>query len=359
MRRINWVVAALAMTLGLAACSGSGDSSAASSGETADDAAAPVDASLRDLLLAELGDGEGGIVVWHRAAAGEEPEREAVGEQSPLEGGGPLAPTVPTRIGSITKTFVATVVMQLVEEGALSLDDPIADHLPDHPFAASGPAEPLTVRHLLSHRSGIANYTDLPTFFPDVDGDPDRVWTPGEIVDLVADTPAQPGAPFAYSNTNYIVLGQLIEAIEGESAGDVIARRITTPLGLDTIDLATESADDTAIVSTAWTAGAMRSSADDLAAFIEALAAGDVVSADSLAAMIDIDPASIETGGYGLGLLAVGVNPDEVGWGHGGGIPGGISFVAHFPDTGETVVILSTYEFVDLAGLLEAILEPA
>jgi D-alanyl-D-alanine carboxypeptidase len=137
------------------------------------------------------------------------------------------------RVGSITKTFVATVVLQLVDEGRLRLDDPVDEWLPG---AVPG-GDRITVRHLLDHTSGLYDFQDTlpmppsPEFFDNRW----RTWTATEVVQrAVANPPTfePPGSAFAYSNTNYTLLGQVIEEVTGRSYGTVIERRLIDPLRL-------------------------------------------------------------------------------------------------------------------------------
>jgi D-alanyl-D-alanine carboxypeptidase len=138
------------------------------------------------------------------------------------------------RVGSITKMFVATVVLQLVDEGELRLDDTVEKWLPG--VVPGG--DRMTVHHLLNHTSGVYDY--LPTLtFPPNPAFLDyrwRTWTAAELVQrAVANPPTfeTPGSAFSYSNTGYVLLGQIIKEVTGRSYGEEIERRIIRPLGLD------------------------------------------------------------------------------------------------------------------------------
>ena len=126
-----------------------------------------------------------------------------------------LRPAAQFRIGSITKTFVATVVLQLVGEGRLTLDEPVARRLPG--LLANG--HQITVRQLLNHTSGLPNYSDDPDLFAGIVQN--RIWDPRELVALAERHPQlfAPGSAWRYSNTNYIVAGLLIEAVTRHSPG--------------------------------------------------------------------------------------------------------------------------------------------
>jgi D-alanyl-D-alanine carboxypeptidase len=142
------------------------------------------------------------------------------------------------RVGSITKTFVATVVLQLVAEGRLRLDDTVEEWLP----GVVPDADRITVRHLLNHTSGLYDYKNtLP-----VPPSPEflnirwRTWTADEQIQrAVANPPTfePPGSAYKYSNTHYIVLGEIIEKVTGQTYGDEIERRLIRPLRLHDTDV--------------------------------------------------------------------------------------------------------------------------
>jgi D-alanyl-D-alanine carboxypeptidase len=255
------------------------------------------------------------------------------------------------RVGSITKMFTAVLVLTLVEDGAVDLDAPATGYVTrvDIP-------EGVTVRDLLQHTSGVPNYTDGPDSpvmsFLD---DPERVWSPEEIVALVRDRAPrfEPGARFSYSNTNYAILGVLVEEVTGMPFAEVLRARILDPLGLDATYLAgfeegqepfgayfatsdvSEPIDFpyASIATSAWAAGALVSSVEDLHTFLTALFDEHVISAELLAAMTANEE-------YGLGITRL-PGFDSL-YGHGGGIPGYTTFVLHAPDTGKTAFWVAT-----------------
>src|SRR5262252_7631464 len=142
----------------------------------------------------------------------------------------PMAAGDRVRVGSVTKTFVATVVLQLVAEHRLSLSDTVARWLPGLVPGGGG----ITVQELLQHTSGIYSYTNDPGFQQALTADPTRVWRPTELVRIaVAHPPAfPPGTTFAYSNTDYVLLGMIIQAATGHPVGQELQARIFQPLGL-------------------------------------------------------------------------------------------------------------------------------
>jgi D-alanyl-D-alanine carboxypeptidase len=317
-------------------------------------------AALEDFVAA----GVPGIIVRVQ-----DPHHEAVRSAAgvgDLATGAALRPSAQFRIGSITKTFVATVVLQLVGEGRLTLDEPVARRLPG--VLANG--HQITVRQLLNHTSGLPNYSDDPDLFAGIVQN--RVWDPRELVALAERHPQlfAPGSAHAYSNTNYIVAGLLIEAVTRHPLARELDRRIFSPLDLDHTSFpagtarltgyyahgylspeAIPTADGPRIDVTgfnpshAWAAGAIVSNAADLSTFYRALLGGRLLGAPQLREMkktVAEDPTDpAETFSYGLGLERV---KDACGanWGHTGTIYGYQSLAYWNERTGRTVVIAST-----------------
>jgi len=260
----------------------------------------------------------------------------------------PLSAASRLRMGSISKPVVATMVMQLVDQGVIGLDAPVSQYLPDLAL----PTDP-TVRQLLGHRSGIASYTDSPAFGLVTFSNFDSSFTPDDVLSYVDPEPAfSPGESFAYSNTNYIVAGLLVEEVTGMSFADALRVQITEPLGLTSMEFADGTLDDVvggyssfardgwfdepyvSVATGAWAAGALVSTVDDLAVFFDALLVGDLVSEEAREEML----ADIESSWrYGLGL-----HPgDHFGVGHGGAIVGSMSIAQFDVDTGEAVVVVT------------------
>ena len=209
-----------------------------------------------------------------------------------------MRPTDRFRIASVTKTFVATVVLQLVSEGRLSLDDTVESRLPGVVLGGSE----ITVRELLNHRSGLFDYTQDPAFADAVISNPGREWSPRELVAAATAHPPlfAPGSGYSYSNTNYVVVGLIVESVTHEPIDATLHRRILEPLGLHATTFAIGApaagrtahgylvsvprlpfppgtiVDVTSILSPSigWAAGQMISSADDVTAFYSALLGG-------------------------------------------------------------------------------------
>jgi D-alanyl-D-alanine carboxypeptidase len=318
-----------------------------------------LDAALNDVVAA----GVPGIIVRvqdpHRAA------RNFVVGVSDLATGAKLRPAAQFRIGSITKTFVATVVLQLVGEGRLRLDEPVARRLPG--LLANG--EQITVRQLLNHTSGLPDYTGDPELLAGIVQN--RVWAPQGLVALAEKQPLlfPPGSAWAYSNTDYIVAGLLVEAVTGRSLARELDRRIFSPLHLEHTSFPTGTASLTGYyahgyISTeanptpdgqpldvtgynpshAWAAGAIVSNAADLSSFYGALMSGRLLPPHLLREMkktVAEDPTDPNSFHYGLGLERVN---DACGthWGHRGAIFGYQSLAYWDASTGRTAVITRT-----------------
>jgi len=228
------------------------------------------------------------------------------------------------RIGSITKTFLATVVLQLVEEHRLRLDDPVARWLPDAVPNGRG----ITVRQLLDHTSGLYDYR-LTLTLPPSPGFLEyrwRTWTPQELVRRAVEQDPEPGPPpgstFAYSNTNYLLLGEVVEAVTGRPYAREVERRVVEPLHLRHTSLPGASpwirgphphgyvpirrdgqdrlVDLTAMNPTLFgAAGEMISTIPDLERFFAALLRGRLLGPRMLGEMTT---PGTEHGTYGLGL---------------------------------------------------------
>jgi D-alanyl-D-alanine carboxypeptidase len=225
------------------------------------------------------------------------------------------------RVASITKSFVATVVLELVAEGKLSLDDTVEHWLPG--LVPNGAA--ITLRELLNHTSGLFNYNDDPIWVPSLLADPRRIWLPTELVALAdSQTPYfSPGTGWHYANTNYVLLGRVIEAATGRSLGDELRDRIFQPLGLGatsfpmgpdasglahayvgeaTLMIPSGLQDITTLLNPSWlwAAGALVSDADDVTTFYARLLSGRILRPDLLTAMRTVTPPARD---YGLGLM--------------------------------------------------------
>jgi D-alanyl-D-alanine carboxypeptidase len=260
--------------------------------------------------------------------------------------GTPMRATDRFRIGSITKTFVATVVLQLVAEGRLTLDAPVERWFPG--LVPRG----VTLRHLLGHTSGLFDYVNDPAAFTGKIADARR------LVALAASHPplGKPGERFGYASTNYLVLGLIVERVTGTSLETQLRRRLFGPLRLSHTWLDTPAASrlrvhgyiaptrDGIIVGDredttgrpapfAWAAGAIVSDARDVATFFGALLGGKVLPASLVREMTP-------QAGYGLGLVAY-RTPCGAAFGHTGNLLGYVSAARSSRDGKRRVVLLA------------------
>ncbi len=226
----------LVLLVGLAACSRERSSPAGA----LDCDAIPMDASHPDaaaidaLVTARVSEGLPGLMLTI--------DRPGIGAYhgaagfADLGAGTPIAPCQLTRAGSINKTVTAAVVLQLVDEGVLGLDDPIAAHLPPDVVRGVPNADLATIRQALQHASGIPNWIWSLGFQTASLDDLERVWTADELLDFARRQPPafEPGADVDYSNTNALLLGLLLENVTGEPLATLYDERVFAPIGLRT-----------------------------------------------------------------------------------------------------------------------------
>src|SRR5215813_15314180 len=140
----------------------------------------------------------------------------------------PNAPDTKFRLGSITKQFTATLIMQLVEQGKIKLDGKLSDYLPDY---RKDTGEKVTIHHLLTHTSGVPSYTSQPGFFENVSRNPYKV---DEFVKKYAsgNLEFEPGSKYTYNNSGYFLLGAIIEHVTGKPYEQVLKENIFDPAGM-------------------------------------------------------------------------------------------------------------------------------
>ena len=281
-----------------------------------------------------------------------------------IELGVPNAPQTVFRLGSVTKQFTAMAIMMLAERGKLSVSDPICKYLPDCPAAW----QPITVRNLLTHTSGIPNYTS----FPDFAKTTISPITNAEMNGLLKDKPLEfaPGEKFAYTNSGYYVLGEIIEKVSGKTYADFLQENIFTPLGMKQTgydnplqiiknraagyqrqggEIINASYMD---MSVPYAAGALYSTTGDLLLWDQALYTEKLVSKKSLDEIF-----TPFKNGYGYGW-GIGKKFDRREISHGGGIYGFATEISRFPDDQVTVIVLSNVQAAPsgkIAGDLAAI----
>ncbi|MDT0445549.1 serine hydrolase domain-containing protein [Streptomyces johnsoniae] len=300
--------------------------------------------------------------------------------------GRPATPQMRHRVGSVTKSFVAVAVLQQVAAGRVDLDAPVGAYLPGLLPEAQGSA--VTVRMLLNHTSGIGDY--VAGAFPSLgegsgasldENRLDRV-APEELVriGLAAPPTGAPGERHAYSNTNYIIAGLLMEEVTGQDVEDYLAERVIAPAGLRHTSLPRTAAIRgphagmyeamyglfdpprdyrTYDPSWFWTAGALVSTAADLDAFYAALFDGTLLPPEQLAEMrrtVPVEDAAGQVvGAYGLGLYPVQFTCGTF-WGHDGVVWGAGTMAFAAPDGGRQAAVGSTltkYQTVNEDGTLE------
>ncbi|WP_254773669.1 serine hydrolase [Microbacterium sp. cf046] len=280
------------------------------------------------------------------------------------------------RVGSTTKTWTATVILQLVQEGRIALDDPVSKYRPDVPNG-----DDITIEQLLNMRSGLFSYTETYQLLHDMDVDPQSVWDPEQLLALGAGLPPyfEPGAGFHYSNTNYVLLGLIAEQLERKPLREIFQERLIAPLGLtetsfpaiDDASLPTPYAsgymytDNVRTITTfrlpadllaqaeagtllpndqtdanpswAWAAGAGISTIGDLAVLIEAIVGGGLLDSDlqeqRLQNVVPPEPGSPSA--YGWGIIRAPSGFYE----HGGLINGYNTYSGYDPLNEVTVVV--------------------
>ena len=242
----------------------------------------------------------------------------------------PLQPEDRFEAGSITKTFVATTLLQLTEEDQLSLDDTLTDWLPTTVTDLVPNASEITIEQILNHTSGVSDYLDIladsarlnPALFV-------QEWEPEQLVGFIdgAEPFFDPGTSWQYSNTNYILAGLVIESVTGNSYAQEIRSRILDPLALDNTFVFGEkdipggyikgywdfdgngTLDDLSITNLSWagSAGSIISNTEDLADFFEGLLVdGELLEPETLEQMLDtipVDSPNYDSYGLGIGTL--------------------------------------------------------
>lgn len=276
--------------------------------------------------------------------------------------GRPITPDMRQRVGSITKTFTAAAVLQQVEKGRIQLDAPIGGYLPRLLPGERG--KKVTVRMLLNHTSGIAEY--LPYAFPSfkewpslpdlspksLDDNRFRQFRPAELIEMGLTAPAvgEPGStPGVYSNTNYLLLGALLELVTGTTAENYITRNVIERAGLQHTEFPSgpringphsrmyealygliDPPRDYSVYNMSWamTGAGLVSTTEDLNRFYDRLLAGEIVNKSSLAQMqrtvpvISLEGQQID---YGLGLQKVTLPGCGTFWGHDGTVWGALT----------------------------------
>jgi D-alanyl-D-alanine carboxypeptidase len=294
----------------------------------------------------------------------------------------PPDPNTHFRIASNTKTMTAALIVLLAQDGKLKFSDPVSNYGPDVPDGNN-----ITIEELLKMRSGLYGYTDAPELSTALDTDPEKVWTPQEVLAIAFRHPPEfaPGTSYDYSNTNYALLGLIAEKVDGRPLAQQFQDRLFGPLGLRQTSL--PAVDDTAIPapfshgymyggsayamvdqpypadlvaaaragtlapidytnqnpSYATAAGGAISTADDMATWMRHLVSGDVFNADYQKQWLDSrqaeDPDQPDGQQYGYGISYQRFGPNASMYYHGGELPGFNSFMGYDKDNDVALVI--------------------
>ncbi|MFJ9742158.1 serine hydrolase domain-containing protein [Streptomyces sp. NPDC101166] len=269
-----------------------------------------------------------------------------------------MTPDLYMRIGSETKTFTVTALLQLVDQGRIGLDDTIGKYIAGVPNG-----DEITLRQLAGMRSGLYNYSEDPDFFKALTSDPRRPFTPQQLLDYSFKHPVlfPPGEKFYYCNTNLILLGLVVEKMSGRPLAEYIQERVLDPVGLKhslfptgnefpsphaqgyTNQTATGKVENSTDwdPSWGWAAGAMISDLDDLRVWARTVATGELPDGGRLISpalqqqRLTTPPTTIPGAGYGLGIF------DVQGWiGHNGSLPGYESLTIYLPSARTTLVVV-------------------
>ncbi|HEX9904561.1 MAG TPA: serine hydrolase domain-containing protein [Propylenella sp.] len=281
------------------------------------------------------------------------------------------------RIGSNTKTWTGTVILQLVQEGKIALDDPVSKYRPEVPNGDN-----ITIEMLLNMRSGLFNYSTTFALNDALDKTPERAWEPDELLAIAYPMPPyfEPDQGYTYSNTNTVLLGLIAEQLDGKPLEDIFQDRLFAPLGLtetllparasnaipaphprgymftnNVLTLATNAippdlqfaAENGTLLpndqtdtnpSWGWAAGAGISTASDLADFVEAMTTGQLLEPEMQAIRMQSPrPQSADNPGgalYGLAIAKFGPL-----YGHTGELPGFNTFMGSDPVNGVTLIV--------------------
>jgi D-alanyl-D-alanine carboxypeptidase len=264
--------------------------------------------------------------------------------------GVPITSGMEFGIASNTKLFTGVLLLKLAENNLLDLDDSLHSFLPTYNNIDPN----ITIRQLLNHTSGLADVTSVPGYPDSILTNPDRIFTPGELMTWAGPPLFAAGTGWSYCNTNYLLAGMIAESVTGQSYGRLLRDSILTPLQLDstfldvydTIPYAIAhpwqgGADNSSIPrkalnSAAWAAGAMYSTSGEMAQWYHALMSGQVINTASINEMTTF----VGSGNYGIGLSRATIMGRTV-WQHGGTIWGGYnSSMMYDTATGAVICVL-------------------
>lgn len=278
-------------------------------------------------------------------------------------------------IGSCTKNFTATILLKLAEDGLLSLDDPISDYLDISAYPNISGS--ITIRQLLNHTSGLADYTSNQNIMQYADQNRSYLFTNNDILSTVGTPQFSPGTSWSYCNTNFYIAGMIIESVTGMSLTNAYENYIFTPLNLNNIfigawetipasynfahgwyfnpylwlwqDYSLDSYNS--YFSLAGAAGCLVTTAEDLARYAQGIFSGQIISQSSIDEMTNFN-----TNNYGLGCEKA-TKAGKVVWGHNGCIQGYASRFLYEPNWGISVAILCNNQSADVETYIDEIFQ--
>lgn len=266
-------------------------------------------------------------------------------------------------IGSVTKQFTAMAIMQLVENGLINVADKVSKYLPKMPHG-----DLITIENLLTHTSGLANYTDVTNFFLIDSND----LVPMDMVDLIKDMPLEytPGDGFKYSNTNYLILGIIIENITDMSLEEYLNKNIFTPLNMTSTGttygvkknvhdatayagyLEVTPVDDSILLKKAYGAGNLYSTVEDLYRWDRGLNTEKIIKNETLDKIFHEYVDISDTASYGYGWMIENTEKGKEIF-HGGNTLGFTSNIARYVEDDLTVIVLTNNGYYDVESITE------
>ena len=281
------------------------------------------------------------------------------------------------------KTYVAALVLQLVDEGILSLEDTVADWLPAMMYINPG----IKISHMLYHQSGVYNFTNHPDLTPSALADLNKHWTPEELLSsFLGQTLYSPGTSSGYSNTNFILLGMIIKAATGEDISTLFRSRFFVPNNLTATYLGSEEEGTGEVVTTwtdwdsdgvledntvffkaasvqslRWAAGGMISTPEEVARWAKILFKGDLLTPathEKMLNFLQINGTGSTWTGYGLGIQEYNISGTTF-WGHSGWIRGAVSLMVYSPVYDISIAVASNDERARHFSIVPALFEAA
>jgi len=285
----------------------------------------------------------------------------------------PNQATTKFRLGSITKQFTALLILQLVEQGKIKLSEPIRTYLPDYPKSAGSK---VTIHHLLSHSSGIRDYTTLSSFR---NGGNQKAYTPAALIKLFSELPLDftPGQKYSYSNSGYVLLGYIIEKVSGKTYSQCLQESILSPLKMintgyeysDSIiqnrangyDVNRKKFSNAAYINmdATYAAGALYSTTEDLFLWDQALYSTQLLSSKSMDLLFTQHIPVDKNSSYGYGWFVGDVSNVTEGKlrvvQHSGSLPGFVTRVSRMPADKNLIILLNNTSSAPLREISDAI----